>query len=99
MKDSKSICIGLIHFGDFYLLRNLIASIPEDFWESIVIVDHNPVPVSMDQRIRVYHNPQNPGFSSGMNFLINHALASRVSFFLGLNNDLELDSEIGRAHV
>lgn len=90
MKHSENLCIGVIHFGHSSLITNLIDSIPEKYWDSIVILDHNLISVSLDPRIKIFHDPQNPGFSVGMNHLINYAILNRAEYFVGLNNDLEL---------
>jgi len=92
MKKLARICIGIVHFGEPEVLKRLLDSIPLSYWNQLMILDHNPTPVSVDSPIRVFHNPNNPGFAAGMNYLISKSIHEGADYFIGLNNDLELKS-------
>lgn len=86
--------VGVLHFGNYGQLNTLLTSIKGQFGCSdlmICILDHNEQADFESHWENTVHNPENPGYASGMNFLIHQAIEQDYDYFIGMNSDLELD--------
>jgi GT2 family glycosyltransferase len=86
-EKTKAVFIGIIHFGDFEIIRPLINFLKDKKQYQVLILDHNPECAVFPEHFHVFHNPSNPGFARGMNLLIQTAFSQGGRFFAGLNND------------
>jgi len=87
--------VGVLHYGNYAQLKTLLTSIEGQIGCSdlvICVLDHNEREDFESHWENTVHNPKNPGYASGMNFLIQQAISGKYDFFLGMNSDLKLNN-------
>lgn len=87
--------VGVLHFGNYAQLKTLLTSFEGQLGCSelmICVLDHNDRASFESHWEYTFHNPENPGYASGMNFLIHQAIQEKYDYFVGMNSDLELDN-------
>lgn len=84
---TEKIFIGIIHFGEFKIIEPLVDFLAHQEQYHILVLDHNPRCARFPKRFQVFHDPSNPGFAKGMNYLFRIANNQGGQLFIGLNND------------